>query len=269
MTHRGGAQKSFNREAFIPFHAGGWSVDASVTIAGWDRHGLERLVRYCARPPLSQERLGRLDYERLVYRLRKPTIDGRSELVLTPLELLDRLAHLVTPPRIHKHRYCGVLAPNAKLRRAVTESAGPAGATLQLLQEAQEQMGLPGSAGVGDQSPAGAAATGPETDAESRTGIGRAAARCWALLLARIFECLPLRCERCGTPMRIIAFILEPPVIEKILTHIGEPTTAPALLPARAPPQTELDFDQVDQRTGSDEWPEMDQTAGADDHTWD
>lgn len=29
----------------------------------------------------------------------------------------------------------GVLAPNAKLRRAVTVSAGPAGATLQLLQD--------------------------------------------------------------------------------------------------------------------------------------
>jgi hypothetical protein len=50
--------------------------------------------------------------------------------------LLDRLAHLVTPPRIHKHRYCGVLAPNAGLRQAVIKSAGPAGTTLQVLQEA-------------------------------------------------------------------------------------------------------------------------------------
>ena len=103
----------------------------------------ERLVRYCARPPLSQERLGRLDDEHLVYSLRKPTLAGRTELILTPLELLDRLAHLVTPPRIHKHRYCGVLAPNARLRRAVTETAGPAGATLHLLQEAREKMRLP------------------------------------------------------------------------------------------------------------------------------
>lgn len=52
------------------------------------------------------------------------------------------LARLVAPPRVHEHRYCGVLAPNAKLRRAVIESAGPAGATLQLLQEASEKMGL-------------------------------------------------------------------------------------------------------------------------------
>ncbi len=99
-----------------PDHAGGWSVDASVTIPAWDRHGLERLVRYCARPALSQERLGRVSDEVLVYSLKKPTIDGRTELYLTPLELLDRLSKLITPPRVHKHRYCGVLAPNAKLR---------------------------------------------------------------------------------------------------------------------------------------------------------
>ena len=35
------------------------------------------------------------------------------------LELLDRLSALVTPPRVHKHRYCGVLAPYARLRQAV------------------------------------------------------------------------------------------------------------------------------------------------------
>jgi hypothetical protein len=245
-----------------PDHAGGWSVDASVTIAPWDRHGLERLVRYCARPPLAQERLGRLDAERLIYSLRKPTLDGRTELILTPLELLDRLAHLVTPPRIHKHRYCGVLAPNARLRRAVTATAGPAGATLQLLQEARQKMGIP------DPEPADQTPQVSEVNPDApRSAVKRAAARCWALLLARIFECLPLVCPRCGEPMRIIAFVLDPPVIERILTHIGEPTEAPPLGPARGPPQAELGFDSVDPTTGLDPWPEMDQTAG--DDTWD
>jgi hypothetical protein len=240
-------------------HAGGWSVDASVTIPGWDRQGLERLVRYCARPPLSQERLGRLNDETLVYSLRKPTLDGRTELVLTPLELLDRLAHLVTPPRIHKHRYYGALAPNAKLRRAVTESAGPAGATLQLLQEAQQKMGLSGAETA-------EGTNGPATDEEPKSGIRRAAARCWALLLARIYECLPLRCERCGEPMRIIAFVLDPPVIQRILSHIDEPTMPPTVAPARSPPQAEIEFDQA---AGADQWPEMDQTSGAQADTWD
>ncbi|MBD3222022.1 hypothetical protein GF314_12355, partial [bacterium] len=63
-------------------------------------------------------------------------------------------------------------------------------------------------------------------------------ARCWALLLARIYECLPLSCPRCGEPMRIIAFIMDPPVIARILGHIGDPVEAPAVLPARSPVPT-------------------------------
>jgi len=103
-----------------------------------------------------------------VYSLRKPTLDGRTELVLTPLELLDSLSKLITPPRVHKHRYCGVLAPNARLRQAVIESAGPSGATLQILQQAQQKMNLQDGP--------------PEVD--TRTHIHKTAARCWALLLA-------------------------------------------------------------------------------------
>ncbi|MCP4293191.1 MAG: hypothetical protein GY780_15310 [bacterium] len=59
-----------------------------------------------------------------MYSLRKPTVDGCTELALTPLELLDRLSKLITPLRMHKHRYCGVLAPNAKLWKAVIETEG-------------------------------------------------------------------------------------------------------------------------------------------------
>lgn len=74
-----------------------------------------------ARPALSQERLGRAGDDLLVYSLKRPTLNGRTEIYLTPLELLDRLARLIAPPRIYKHRYCGVLAPNASLRQAVIE----------------------------------------------------------------------------------------------------------------------------------------------------
>ena len=241
-------------------HADGWSVDASVSIGEWDRQGLERLVRYCARPPLSQERLGRLDDDHLVYRLRKPTVDGQTELILTPLELMDRLAYLVTPPRVHKHRYCGVLAPNAKLRKAVTATAGPAGATLQVLEEARRKMGFADAEDEDD---------GPRPlssdEGERRSLPGKVAARCWALLLARIFEYLPLVCTRCGEPMRLIAFILDPPVVERILVHIGEPTEAPVVLPARSPPQGELSFDAGVEAAGGEAWPEIDQTGGSDD----
>jgi hypothetical protein len=51
-------------------HAGGWSVDASVQMPGWNRPAFERLARYCARLALAAGRLGRLNDDLLVYRLR-------------------------------------------------------------------------------------------------------------------------------------------------------------------------------------------------------
>jgi hypothetical protein len=67
------------------------SLDAAVRIEGADRAGLERLLRYCARPPFALERLEQLASDQLVYRFPKPQPDGRTQLRLTPLELLDRL----------------------------------------------------------------------------------------------------------------------------------------------------------------------------------
>ena len=59
--------------------------------------------------------------------------------------------------------------------------------------------------------------------------------------------------------MRIIAFILEREVIERILRHIGEEAEPPEVLPARGPPQGAFEFDQS---AGQAEWVEVDQTAG-------
>ena len=53
---------------------------------------------------------------------RGTTID---ELHLSPLELIERIAALVPPPRPHRHRYFGVLAPNSPHRAAVTALAAP------------------------------------------------------------------------------------------------------------------------------------------------
>jgi hypothetical protein len=113
--------------------SGAYSVDGSVRIEGEDRAGLERLIRYCARGPLALERLhAPIGLEALtspdarpVYRLPEPDLHGRNELRLTLLELLDRLARLVPPPRIHGHRYHGVLAPNAHLRSMVVLMGRP------------------------------------------------------------------------------------------------------------------------------------------------
>jgi hypothetical protein len=127
--------------------------------------------------------LRELDPERLLYQSTKPGPGGNGPLLLTRLELLDRLATLVPPPRVQRHRYFGVLAPNSALRSALTALALAA-----------------------TTSPC---APNPEPAAEP--AHRRAARYAWALLLARIYEVFQLVCPHCGAEMRIIAFITDAP----------------------------------------------------------
>ena len=187
-------------------HGGGFSLDASVRIEGADRAGLERLLRYCARPPFALERLEQASDEELVYRFDKPQPDGHTQLRLTPLELIDRLAALIPPPRLHRHRYHGVLASNAPLRPQLTALAR--------------------------QAPAPLPEAAPAPHAPERSP----AHYLWARLLARIYALLPLRCTLCGGEMRIIAFVSARPAIHSILTYLGQPTAPPEVAPARGPP---------------------------------
>jgi hypothetical protein len=61
----------------------------------------------------------------------------------------------------------------------------------------------------------------------------------WAALLARVFKIDVLKCDACGGRMRVLAFLTDPEVTERILDHLGLPITAPALRPARDPPNDE------------------------------
>jgi hypothetical protein len=207
-------------------HSGGFSLNAEVWVPSWDRAGLERLIRYCARPVFASERLDWIEPDqRLIYHLPKPRPDGQTVLYLTPLEFMDRLAALVPPPRKHRHRYHGVLAPNAPLRPAVTAYAG-----LPL------EVPLPSK-------PLQEDTRTPEEVAESQRHSP--ARYLWAALIARIYQVLPLLCPECGSEMRLIAFITEPAPVQRILLHIGEPAAPPPISPARSPPVMEtFDWDQ-------------------------
>ena len=139
-------------------------------------------------------------------------------------ELIDRIAALVLPPRVHRHRYHGVLAPNSPLRAQVTALARDT---------ATDEAA-------------------PEPDSGECSAIdqpSRSPARyLWATLIARLFELFPLTCPDCGAEMKIIAFVTETPSVRAILEHIGEPTRPPAISPARGPPawgeDTPVEVDQ-------------------------
>jgi hypothetical protein len=57
----------------------------------------------------------------------------------------------------------------------------------------------------------------------------------WAMLVARLFESLPLVCPNGGADLRIIAFITQAAPVRRILAHIGEHTEPPPIAPARGP----------------------------------
>ena len=88
----------------LAYRHSGFSVDTSVCIAAPDQAGLERLLRYCARPlfALHLHKAGSV----LVYRSAKQHSEPVSkphnkrgakvdEITLTPLELIKRIAALV------------------------------------------------------------------------------------------------------------------------------------------------------------------------------
>ena len=59
----------------------------------------------------------------------------------------------------------------------------------------------------------------------------------WAELLERTFEIDVLTCPWCGGKRKLIALLTDGKVVRRILEHLGLPTTAPVLAPARSPPE--------------------------------
>jgi hypothetical protein len=167
----------------------------------------------------------------LVYRCARqhsePTSDKRGvkadEIILTPLVLIERIDALVPPPRMHRHRYFGVLAPNSPLRAAVTAMVLPA---LAQAKPAAMGAGVPSAASQGNAVPPMPEPAPPK----------RSAHYLWAVLIARIYEVFPLICPICAGQMSIIAFITESAEVKKIPEHIGVDSQAPRITPARGPP---------------------------------
>ena len=119
------------------------------------------------------------------------------------------------PPRTHRHRYFGVPAPILAIEFAVTVLAEPAAAQPATVEAAQPGAGVPGVALPGEAVPS----MPPEPAAPPK----RPAHYLWAVLIARIYEALPLLCPICGGQMRIIAFITHSAEIRHILNYAIPP----------------------------------------------
>jgi ribosomal protein S27E len=183
----------------------GFSVHANVCVHARDRRRLELLCRYAARPAVATERLSLLPDGRVMYELKHTWRDGTTHVVFEPLELLEKLAALVPPPRFNLVRYHGVLAPAAHWRPHVVPSDTAIEAPLR-----------PGCDGC---------RRGQSRSARPRNYT-------WAQLMHRVFELDVLQCGSCGGRMRIIASIHSSQAIRKILDCLGLPSRPPPIAPA-------------------------------------
>jgi len=79
----------------------GFSLHAATRIPAGDKDRLERLCRYVSRPPLAAGRLTPLSEDELLFRLKTPWADGTASLILSPIELIEKISALVPPPRVN------------------------------------------------------------------------------------------------------------------------------------------------------------------------
>ena len=196
----------------------GFHVHHSVRLGADDVHGILQLARYAARAPVALERLQYLPAKHVV-RLRSDKRDGPTAGThdFPALEFLARLLAHVPDANEVLVRHYGAYSVR---RRARWRRAG-------ILSDARpphEITPVPG-------------------DPASDWPALRARRQRWAELLQRLFAVDPLSCPRCGGPMQITAFILEAPVIDRILQHLRRNGRDPDVLhdelqlaAGRAPP---------------------------------
>ncbi len=152
----------------------------------------------------------------LEFTLKTPWADGTTALLLSPQELLEKLAALVPPPRLHLIRYHGVLAPASADRAQIVP--GPSALTA-----ASDDGVCDGGCGPAD-------------------NPGRHRHRVeWARLLARVFQIEVTVCPACGGTMKIIAALTDGASVRRYLAGVGLPSRAPPIAPARIDRQLEFD----------------------------
>jgi hypothetical protein len=180
------------------FHHPGFSAYEGNGVSPDDSAARERLASYLLHTPFS---LDRLHYGRnagvVTYDPRTsqhPLLNSPAPQRLSPLDALAALTAFIPEKGLQLARYYGYYSNKARgqRRRQNPAAAIPAATS--------------GAASCSDENP----------DDDFR----RFCRRAWARLIRKVYLADPLTCPKCGGSLRIISFIDNPRVIEKILKHL-------------------------------------------------
>ncbi len=185
-------------ELLLSWRHTGFSVHNRVRVEPEDQPAVERLARYIMRPPISLERMTWDGVGEVCYRRKRghesSGFNEREVEAFDPAEFLARVIMHIPEPRRHLVRYYGWYSNVSRGRR-------------------RKGAAEDGAVGGVDEGPVSRAA-------RSEARGTRAMRRSWAQLIKRIYEVDPLLCPSCGGAMKVIAFITEHDVIDKILRHL-------------------------------------------------
>ncbi len=238
----------------------GFNLHAAVRVGADDDASREKLVRYCARPPFALERLSVLRDGRIAYRIKQPRKNA-THRILTPMELLARIAALIPPPRHPFLRYHGVLAPSSKWRSAIVPRAPegdspscradaerherkrsrgaptPPRAASRAAQPFAKSAPAPPLAATSSAATTTSATTAPPRASfamltpahQARLAQGDVLARTprleWSKLVRRTFAAEVLICPRCHGHARLIAAVQDPIEAARFLAALRERST--------------------------------------------
>jgi hypothetical protein len=176
-------------------------------------------------------------------------------MLFEPVELLERLAALVPPPRFNLVRYHGVLGPAAKHRAAVVSRADGRPSTSDrshsgcIGSDAERTPSSPPTSAAdptraierpqSEASPLDGTATERSASPDA-AGLRRYE---WAELMRRVFSVDVFECPRCAGRMRILSAIHPPTATRAILECLDMPTRPPPVAP---PPKAESFVEEFD-----------------------
>ena len=196
----------------------GFNVFCGSRIQPDDETAMENLARYIIRASFSQERMTYIPEEsEVIYRSK----DGKEEKVFDALEWLAAMCSHVPNKWEQMVRYYGFYSSVSRGKRKKEDND-------ELIPSILEQ-----------------------------DGSSKAFRRNWARLIQKIYEVDPLTCAKCQGKMRIIAFIEDEEVINKILKHLGlwevKARPPPKATGPTKPPEYSIDY-SVSQLPLSDDW---------------
>jgi hypothetical protein len=164
----------------------GFSVYAGPPVDAAETASMESQARYITRPVLAMDALEELDNGSLGLQTPPDPGTGATSMELDPLEWIHRITSHIPDPGRHGQRFYGAYSNRGRIRVAARD---------------HEDAGLPAAL--------------PEQD---HSDCSREARSTWARLVRKIFEADPLLCP-CGGRMRIVSFITDPRVVDRILRH--------------------------------------------------